>query len=210
MEIFTATALTLLTIVALLAILKLTGRLDAFFSFIKEIILGIRHNKMQLILSGCVVLFTLGFLYFFYIPPATSIGPEQPIPFSHRVHAGVKRIQCEFCHPYVGRSSFPGIPPVEKCLYCHKYIIPNHPEIQKEHRYFKSETPTPWVKAVYIPEHVLFNHQRHIKKEIACTNCHGDIQTMDRIKGKHFRMGFCVECHREKGANLDCWLACHS
>ena len=110
----------------------------------------------------------------------------------------------------VDRSKHPGIPPVEKCLYCHKYIIAGHPQIQKEHRYFNTNTPTPWRKVNYLAEHVVFNHQRHIKKDIACESCHGRIETMDRIQGVHFMMGFCIGCHREKKANLDCWLACHN
>jgi len=167
-------------------------------------------NVKPVILTLACVFSVLAFLYFFFAPPAFNIGPEQPIPFSHRLHAGIKEIQCRFCHPYVGRSINPGIPPVEKCLYCHQYIIAKHPQILKEHRYFNSATPTPWVKANYLPEHVLFNHQRHIRKEIACRQCHGTIEAMDRIKGKKFEMGFCVDCHREKKANLDCWLACHS
>ena len=176
---------------------------------------GKDHNRPGLtpapyMLTLFAVVLVLGFLYAFYVSPGRTMGPEQPIPFSHRVHAGIKAISCEFCHPYVNRSTFPGIPPVEKCLYCHKHIIPYHPQIQKEHRYFNTKTPTPWVKLNYIPEHVLFNHERHIKKEIACINCHGDVETMDRLKPNHFRMGFCVECHREKKANIDCWLSCHS
>ncbi len=167
-------------------------------------------NLTLIILMVACVVFVLAFLYYFFVPPAFNIGPEQPIPFSHRLHAGIKEIQCQFCHPYVARSINPGIPPVEKCLYCHKYIIPTHPEILKEHRYFNEGKSTPWVKANYLPEHVLFNHQRHIRKEIACQQCHGAIETMDRIKGTQFKMGFCVECHREKKANLDCWLSCHS
>jgi hypothetical protein len=168
------------------------------------------RNMWPILLSLCCLGVVLMFLYTFYEIPGRNLGPEQPIPFSHRVHAGVKEIQCRFCHPYVERSHFPGIPPVEKCLYCHKYIIANHPEIQKEHRYFNNKTSTPWVKVNYIPEHVFFNHERHIKKEIACEQCHGRIETMDRIKGVAFQMGFCVGCHREKKANLDCWLACHN
>jgi hypothetical protein len=152
----------------------------------------------------------LGFLYFFYISPATGIGPEQPIAFSHRLHAGHKAIDCRFCHPYVERSIHPGLPPVEKCLYCHNYIIAGHPEIRKEHNYYNTQTPTPWRKVYYVPEHVLFNHQRHIKREIACESCHGEVRQMDRLKDHRFKMGFCVACHREKGANLDCWLACHN
>ena len=176
----------------------------------KEIFSTLRMNLGLLVLVGCCVLFTVLFLYFFYMPPATDIGPEQPIPFSHRIHSGVKEIQCRFCHPYVGRSIHPGIPPVEKCLYCHEYIIPTHPEILKEHHYFDTKTPPPWRKVNYLPEHVLFNHQRHIKKEVACRTCHGAIETMDRIKTVRFEMGFCVECHKKEKANLDCWLACHS
>jgi predicted CXXCH cytochrome family protein len=102
------------------------------------------------------------------------------------------------------------MPPVEKCLFCHNHIITNHPEIQKEHAYFNSDTPTPWKKVFILPEHVVFRHDRHIKKGIECESCHGDVKGTDRLKTHEFEMGFCVECHREKEANLDCWLACHN
>jgi hypothetical protein len=167
-------------------------------------------NRWPLLLSVLSAVLVAGFLYTFYNSPATDIGVEQPIPFSHRVHVNVKNIQCQFCHPYVGHSLNPGLPPVEKCLYCHKYIIANFPPIQKEHRYYNTGTPTPWKKANYLAEHVLFNHQRHIRKEIACHQCHGEIQNMDRVKGKVFFMAFCIRCHRERKVNIDCWLACHS
>lgn len=180
------------------------------FQPVREI-LGFWTEKKNIILSGFACILLLGgFLYFFYGGPARDIGPEQPIPFSHRLHSGVKQIQCRFCHPYVERSRHPGIPPVEKCLYCHKYIIAKHPQILKEHQYFNTSTPTPWRKANYLAEHVLFNHKRHLKKNIQCEACHGQVKTMDRIKGVHFKMEFCIACHRERKANLDCWLACHS
>jgi hypothetical protein len=168
-----------------------------------------RNRWPILWISLCVIL-TAGFLYWFYMPPAAARGPVQPIAFSHRLHVNVKAIQCEFCHPYAGRSNHPGLPPVEKCLYCHNHIIANFPEIRKEHAYFDTVTPTPWRKVFYLPEHVLFNHQRHIRKEIACQNCHGAVEQQDRLTGEPFRMGFCVECHRTRNANLDCWLACHN
>jgi len=99
---------------------------------------------------------------------------------------------------------------LEKCLYCHNFIIPNHPEIRKEHKYFDTKTPTPWKKVFYVPEHVMFNHERHIKKEIACEACHGDVAGTDRLKRHEFKMGFCIQCHRKEKANLDCWLSCHN
>jgi hypothetical protein len=170
----------------------------------------LRENRTALVLTFACAALVPVFLYFFYTPPGWHIGAEQPIAFSHRVHAGVKDIQCRFCHPYVGRSIHPGLPPVEKCLYCHNYIIAAHPEILKEHRYFNTRTPTPWKKVNYLAEHVVFNHQRHIRKNVACGECHGDVEAMDRIKGEYFYMGFCLKCHRERKANIDCWLACHS
>jgi len=170
----------------------------------------LRRNRGPILWTACSIgLVALG-LYLYYVMPVKDLGPAQPISFSHRVHSGVKEIQCEFCHSYVDRSRHPGIPPVEKCLYCHKYIIANHPEIKKEHRYFDTETSTPWVKVNYLPEHVFFNHQRHIKKEIVCEQCHGKVETKDRLQGVSFQMGFCIACHREKKANLDCWSACHN
>ena len=204
------TVIVLATVLVVAVMIGTGGKPIKLIASFGETVSSLAQNKVPLLWAGLSVLLVIGFLYFFYVPPATRIGPEQPIPFSHRVHSGVKAIQCQFCHPYVGRSINPGIPPVEKCLYCHQYIIANHPWIRKEHEYFNTRTPTPWKKAFYLPEHVLFNHQRHIKKEIECQQCHGQVETMDRIRGKRFKMGFCVECHQSKAANLDCWLACHS
>jgi len=167
-------------------------------------------NLAPVVLTGLCAVLVIGFLYNFYVRPVIGIGPEQPIPFSHRLHAGVKEIRCRFCHPYVGYAGSPGMPPVEKCLYCHEYIINKHPAILKEHRYLNMETPTPWVKVFHVPEHVLFNHQRHVQKDVVCRKCHGDVEGKDRLRGNVFKMGFCVNCHRDEGANLDCWLACHS
>ena len=180
------------------------------FVAIGDALPAIAANKMPLAITAASIFVLAAFLLLFYATPGSSIHPEQPIPFSHRLHSGVKAIDCYYCHPYVDRSNHPGIPPVEKCLHCHKYIIANHPEIKKEHWYFDNRTPTPWRKANYLPEHVIFNHKRHIKKEISCSECHGAVETMDRIKGVNFKMGFCIDCHKEKKANLDCWLACHN
>lgn len=204
------TTLSLLTLAVVVILIATGGKPMRFFTAFAETLKAVWTNRGPVAwISLCVVL-VLGFLFFFYASPAARIGAAQPIPFSHRLHAGHKAIDCRFCHSYVARSIHPGLPPVEKCLYCHNYIIAQHPEIQKEHNYFNTGTPTPWVKVFYIPEHVLFNHQRHIRKEIACESCHGNVKQMDRLKGQRFKMGFCVQCHRERKANLDCWLACHS
>jgi len=204
------TTFTLFTLLVVAILIGTKGHPMRFFTAFGETVQAIWTNRGPLFWVALSVLLCLGFVFFFYASPATRVGAAQPIPFSHRLHAGHKAIDCRFCHPYVERSHYPGLPPVEKCLYCHNYIIANHPEIRKEHNYFDTNTPTPWVKVFYLPEHVLFNHQRHIKKEIACEQCHGEIKQMDRLKGKRFKMGFCLECHRKREVNIGCWLACHS
>ena len=167
------------------------------------------ENRTALLTTLGSLLFTAAFLYFFYAWPE-KIGPEQPIPFSHNVHSGIKQIQCQYCHPYVAYSNFPGMPPVEKCLHCHNYIIVNHPWIQKEHGYFNSRTATPWIKVNYVAEHVVFNHQRHINSQVACEECHGEVKNLQRLPEKIWRMGQCLECHHKKKASVDCWLTCHN
>ena len=169
-----------------------------------------RRNTAPVVLTFLTVIVVAVFIYLFYGSPEVGLGPEQPIPFSHNVHAGVKNIQCRFCHSYVDYSNFPGMPPVEKCLYCHNYIIANFPWIKQEHRYFNTRTPTPWVKVNYIPEHVFFNHQRHINSGIACEQCHGQVRDIQRFNTKIWQMGQCVTCHQQKNADRDCWLACHN
>ncbi len=203
-------SLTLLTLIIIVVLIGTKGSPLRLIYHFQSVTAQIVENKIQLIiLSSLIILISL-FAYFYYIMPDVNAGPLQPIAFSHRLHAGNKKIDCRFCHSYVDRSIHPGIPPVEKCLFCHEFIIPNHPEIRKEHNYFNTKTPTPWKKVFYVPEHVMFNHERHIKKEVQCEKCHGDIAGTDRLKRHEFKMGFCIECHKKEEANLDCWLSCHN
>jgi hypothetical protein len=157
-----------------------------------------------------VILLGAGMVFFFYIYPHRELGPAQPISFSHRVHAGVKAIDCRFCHPFVARSARAGIPDVQKCFFCHEYIIPMHPEIRKERKYLDTANPVPWVRVFYVPDFVKFKHRPHIQwGNVECVECHGAVETLDRIPAVSFQMNFCIECHRTRNAQLDCWLACH-
>ncbi len=150
-------------------------------------------------------------MFFFYAGyPAMQMGPRQPIPFSHRIHAGVKQIDCRFCHTGVERSQDAGMPPVEKCFFCHDYVIPNHPEIRKEKSYLDAKKPVPWVRLFWTPEFVFFRHQPHVAwAGLDCSQCHGDVRSMDRLQRLDFQMGFCITCHKKMNAQLDCWLGCH-
>lgn len=179
-----------------------------------------RRRYLWLLLAA--VIFAVMF-YFMYYYPQASIGPRQPIYFSHRVHAGVKGIACQFCHPFVARSQNAGLPSVEKCFFCHKYIIPQHPQLLKEWEYFIQKKPVPWIRVFFVPDFVFFNHRPHVGfRKLDCAQCHGDVKSKDRLARFDFQMGFCVDCHRKMATNynlleakgpppavLDCWLACH-
>jgi Cytochrome c7 and related cytochrome c len=203
-------AFTFLTLSVAILLVATGGHPMRLFTAFGESLRGIAVNRASLGWMLLCVLGVAGFLFFFYEAPATRIGPVQPIAFSHRIHAGVKAIPCRFCHLYAERSIFPGMPTEKKCFYCHKYIITHHPEILKARHYFDTNTPMPWKKVVYLPEYVVFRHQRHVRRGIKCQVCHGPIQTMDRLPRRRFKMGFCVACHRREKVNTDCWLSCHN
>ena len=102
------TSFSLLTLAVIVILIGTRGRPMRFFTAFGETLERIRQNKGPLFwVSACVVL-VLGFLFFFYASPATRIGAAQPIPFSHRLHAGHKAIECRFCHSYVDKSIHPG------------------------------------------------------------------------------------------------------
>ena len=48
--------------------------------------------------------------------------PVQPIVFSHKIHAGDNKIDCQYCHSSAKHSKHSGIPSVNVCMNCHKNI----------------------------------------------------------------------------------------
>ncbi len=173
---------------------------------IKSYITANRHQFtfMLMIFAFLILLVWLyGFRY------QSRIGPEQPIPFSHLIHANNKEISCVFCHDGTLKTGPAGIPPLERCMLCHSRVIIHHPEIEKLHAYYNSGTPVEWIRVEEIPDFVYFNHSLHVFRQIDCSECHGDIRKMDRVEVvNQFKMGFCINCHEEKGASTDCFT-CH-
>ena len=138
-------------------------------------------------------------------------APLQPINFSHKIHAGVNKIPCQYCHIYAERSRVSGVPNVQRCMGCHKIIKTDAPEIQKVTAYWEKKEPIPWTKVHNLPDYVYFPHKRHVRAGVECTNCHGDVPNMDRItRVSSLKMGWCLTCHAQKGVKngRDCWT-CH-
>jgi hypothetical protein len=135
--------------------------------------------------------------------------PEQPIKYSHRTHVEANGIECQYCHSAVHKSPFATIPAVEVCMACHNMVLPDSPEVKKIREHFEAKTPIEWEPVNNLPEHVQFNHARHVKAGVACHTCHGQVQKMEVVERvSSFKMGFCVSCHRAQGASIDC-AVCH-
>ena len=123
----------------------------------------------------------------------------------------VNRPRCPFCHETVDKAMFAGIPPVEKCMSCHATVATDRPEIIKLTGYWERQEPMEWVRVhrIRIREHVYFSHERHVKAGLDCTQCHGEVKYMDKVRRvSSLEMGWCVNCHRENDAPTDC-LICH-
>ena len=140
---------------------------------------------------------------------ASSYAPEQPIAFHHRDHVVTDRLNCELCHSGVRRSAFAGIAPVERCMGCHRVVVPQHPEVVKLRRYYEAGKSVRWVKVNSLPRFVHFSHEAHTRGGVACETCHGNVAEMDRVaRVRTLTMGWCVDCHRKAHAPDDC-LTCH-
>jgi hypothetical protein len=136
-------------------------------------------------------------------------GPEQPIPFSHRIHVSTKNLNCFFCHPNATTSANAGLPPVEKCLLCHNVIAADFPPIRKIHAYYAKDEGIPWQRVNRVPDFVHFSHQAHLARRFDCSRCHGNVSQMDRISQAHvFTMDFCITCHKANKGPVSCYT-CH-
>lgn len=125
-------------------------------------------------------------------------APQQPIAFSHVLHAGVMKMECLYCHSSAEKGAHAGVPSVDLCMGCHALVQTGKPEIQKLTKYYESGKPVPWVRIHRLPDHAVFNHKWHLAAGVACQTCHGPIQEMPVVRQwQKLEMGKCMECHRQ-------------
>ncbi len=132
------------------------------------------------------------------IAAGKTTGPqaalEQPIPFSHNIHAGTLQMQCEYCHAEARRSIHAGVPTLGTCMNCHSQVKLDNPDVQKIHMAWCGEpkctlakdaygqlVPPPnaaspaWQRVHDLPDYVYFAHKRHVQAGVQCTECHGQM-----------------------------------
>jgi mono/diheme cytochrome c family protein len=157
-----------------------------------------------------ILLILIAILGYTTVEKAQKLGrskgyaPEQPIKFSHKIHAGTNQINCLYCHASAEKSKAASIPSVNVCMNCHKAVQEGRSpegtaEIAKITAAYNNNTPIKWVKIHNTPDHVYFNHAQHVKAgKIECQKCHGPVETMEKVEQfSSLSMGWCINCHRE-------------
>jgi hypothetical protein len=136
-------------------------------------------------------------------PNALAEAPEQPIPFSHKHHAGGDGIDCRYCHQSVERAPSAGIPATALCMNCHAQIWNKSPRLEPVRASYFTGQPIAWVRVHRLPDFVYFNHAIHVNKGVGCETCHGRVDQMAAIyQFAPLTMGWCVDCHRNPAPNL--------
>jgi len=144
-------------------------------------------------------------VWYYFSPRFVDVGyhPKQPLPYSHRLHAGDLGIDCRYCHTHVDQSAHAGVPSTQTCMNCHSMIFKDSPNLAALRDSWAYEKPMKWVKVHDLPKFAHFNHSVHVKAGVGCQSCHGDVAAMDVVyKSQPLSMRWCLDCHRNPAPHL--------
>ncbi len=144
--------------------------------------------------------FTIFFVWYYFSPEYTDVGyePEQPVPYSHRLHAGQLGIDCQYCHNWVEVADHSNVPPTQTCMNCHTQIRTESLKLLPVRESWATDAPIPWVKVHNLPDYANFTHTMHVNNGVGCETCHGRIDEMEVVRQvEPLSMGWCLECHRQ-------------
>jgi predicted CXXCH cytochrome family protein len=138
-----------------------------------------------------------------------STRPKQPIEYPHHTHVQDVGMQCLDCHRYAEKSIYATLPGTDICMGCHESIATDKPDIMKLAEAYRSGKPVGWVRVYQVKPHVYFSHKRHVLSGMKCQECHGPVEQMTTVQRvTDLGMGWCVKCHRTRGAPREC-DTCH-
>jgi hypothetical protein len=124
------------------------------------------QGRVREVLAGLIVVAAVLILSGIAAPPAAAQAPiapapKQPILFSHKIHAGDFKIDCQYCHADARRSTFAGVPSVKRCMGCHQIVASKDAELQKEveklRTFAKESRPVEWVRSTSSPGSCTFH-----------------------------------------------------
>jgi len=202
---------------------------------LQELWVGFKRNTFLHVLLTIFLALTTAYVLFSALSRVgvdEGYQPIQPIAFSHAIHAGDNKIDCQYCHSSAKHSKTSGIPSLNVCMNCHKNISEVAEDTKMEfdgHTYGKTELdneiqklytaagwdadnlvytgntqPVKWVRVHNLPDFAYFNHSQHVTVGgLKCQTCHGPVETMDEVyQFSPLTMGWCIDCHKETKVDL--------
>ena len=159
-----------------------------------------------IMLAGATVpVYAIFFVAYGFSPKTLEVGyqPEQPVPFSHALHAGELGMDCRYCHTSVEKAAHASVPPTQTCMNCHSQVRPESPKLAKVKESYATGMPVEWTRIHKLPDFAYFDHSAHVNRGVGCVSCHGRIDTMEVVYQKSpLSMGWCLDCHRNPDINL--------
>ena len=157
------------------------------------------------VIAGLGGLSAAGGVTYYFSPEFTDVGyrPEQPVEFSHKLHAGDLGLDCRYCHNTVEEAAHAAVPPTATCMNCHKYVKTDSEKLALVRESYEEDKPIPWVRVHMLPDFAYFDHSIHVAAGVGCASCHGRIDQMDVVRQvEPLSMGWCLDCHRNPEPNL--------
>lgn len=151
------------------------------------------------------VIYVVVLLTTVFSPEMSAVGytPEQPVAYSHALHAGDLDIDCRYCHTDVETTAKANIPPTSTCMNCHKTIKFESEALALVRQSEKDGTPIRWTRVHDLPDFVYFNHAGHVQSGVGCVTCHGRVDRMETVSQvSRLTMSWCLDCHRDSDANI--------
>ena len=181
------------------------------------------NNINKAFAVSVIIIISLKFIFdsLMGVGVTTNYMPEQPIAFSHKIHAGINGVDCNYCHSSARHSKTSGIPSANVCMNCHTYINEGATTGTKEiakiydavgfdpntRTYIEGYEPKPikWIRIHNLPDHAYFNHSQHVVAGgLECQDCHGPVEEMEVLyQHAELTMGWCVDCHRETEVKME-------
>jgi hypothetical protein len=165
-------------------------------------------NRLPLAILAVAILIpsaAVAGVWYFFSPKFTDVGyqPTQPVPYSHRLHAGELGLDCRYCHVSVETSPVANIPSTQTCMNCHRMVLRDSPLLAPIRESASSGRPMRWLRVHRLPDYVYFEHRAHVGAGVGCASCHGRIDEMEVVHQEQpLSMSWCLDCHRDPQPSL--------
>ncbi len=182
-----------------MGVLMALAIVDLFFT--KKVRYKVIH--ILILIAGISIHLEMAYTEAVELGRSEAYMPDQPIKFSHQVHAGDNKIDCKYCHFNAENGKSAGIPGPGLCMNCHIIVREGShsgkSEIAKVVKHFEEGKDIEWVRVHNLPDHVFFSHAQHVNAgKLDCKECHGAVEEMHILKQEHdLSMGWCLDCHRK-------------